>query len=381
MELRDTLLAAARALDPVRPTFAIEKGLYVEPPDGGIHGRIVRWCHRDPTAHLLVLGGIGSGKTTELSMAHRTLSTTTGLRAWHVEFDRYFDLGEVTEGRLVNLAGLAILNELVARGESLLGGVRDAAHLLHAAVKRDMRELPALLRREFMHQHVTAPAMAAADIARDVAPLVQAWQRRREPTDGIVLLIDALDRRPFTDFVEATRSDLGVLREFGVGVAFVGNVDWRGEIDDERRARFHEVWMQPAYDPSVPEHAAFLQEVIVRRAPDVFTDDVMAELVRVSGGFVREMLHLARSVVYESMDEGTTPTRATLDRAISATRDGKLAMLNEQELDALKNLERGAPLETAWGDRLQARGCAVLRGAEWQVHPLMRAPSLRSQAA
>lgn len=382
MAAPDRLLDAARNLDPVRPASGTRDGLYVTPPDGGLHGWIVSQCAREPQSHLLALGGIGSGKTTELLHARDALLARGGFLPSHLPLDAYFDLGSLTQGQLLTLAGLAMLKALADRGEPIVGSLRDIAVRLHGFVRSDRPAPEALLLSAFLQHRAMAPAIAVEDLWAELAPLIERWRKTQASRNGIVLLIDALDRRPFDDFLDVTRDDLPRLRDLGVAVVIVGNLAWRHRHTADLDASLHGFRAQLLYDPALGPHADFLREVVERRAPGLFPKDVLQALVQASGGAMRDLLHLARETVYEARALGEeAPSFGSLHKALTQMRESRLATLNNDQWHALEQLQLGEQPPTSLGDQLQARGCAVLRGRVLQVHSLFSSSDEQSRAA
>lgn len=391
MDARENLLAAASALNPAQPAT---RDQYVAPPDGGIHRWITKTITRDPSAHLLAIGDIGSGKTTELLRAQGLIEERGIARAWHVPLDEYFDLGNLGEGRLVTLAGLAMLS--VLRGQDPLSAdLHEAAVALHELLRSD-REVtaPLALRGYAKARGTSAPPVAAADVAQKIEVLARRWREGRTEPDGrtkperrierekIVLLVDALDRRGFFDFLSATSEDLRVLRKLGVGVVIVGNLEWRHDMTVERREAFDADRFQWSYDPSTQRDAGFLHEVLMKRAPGVFSRDVAEAIVTASGGGLRDLLHLARETVNQALDlDGTRVSAETCAEAIDAYREGLLVALNPKEREGLDDLMNGKPLDATMGDRLHARGCAIVRAGALEPHPVMRTRPSHHEAA
>lgn len=383
MDARTRLIQAMQALDPVRTSSEGASNWYVTPPDGGIHQRVLRGFGRDPSAHMLVLGGIGTGKTTEQLRAKALIEERRLARAWHTPIDDYFDMRDVREGRLVTLAGLAMLAVLRDRGELITGKLRDAALVLHGMIRSDRAVTAPLVMVEFARQHrLSPPTVGAADLAHQIDVLLQHWREGRSAQDGIVLLVDALDRYRFESFLTATSADLPLLRAFGVGVAIVGNIDWRSAITLDHRDPFHDLWVAPSLDASAKSDADFLREVLSRRVPDLFTAEIADQIVDASGGRLRDLLRLALHVVYETLDAGEEiPSAPACARAIETTRLGRLSMLRPTELEALNALAQGIQPDANVGDLLVARGCAIFRGGAYAPHPAMRERSTRPEAA
>ena len=365
---------------------AFDRGFYVEPPDGGMHAHILRWVRRDPNAHQLMLGGIGSGKTSELLMARDTITREGIALAWHVELDTCFDLDALGDGHLTTLAGLALLALLRAKREPVVGLAHDLSLELHASLRPDAEDIAGLVRPEYLRHHTAAPVRPAQELADTLAPLVSRLRPLRGEGDGVVLLVDALDRRGLGAFTAATQRDLPVLRALGVGLVVVGSLDWRHGAEDlraDQRAAFAELWEQPTWNPSEPDHLTFLRTVLDRRAPGVFSEEVATRLAVASGGVMRDLLLLAQRCLHEALDGRTGDV--TLDHvalAIDAFREGALAGLPRDDRQALNALEfAGEQPGRARAARLHARGCVVLREGQWHVHPALRGGSRRTEAA
>lgn len=384
MSANERLLEATRALDPVRPVTSFAQALYVDPPDGGAHEKIARWIRREPEAHLLMLGGIGSGKTTELLGARATLEREGLSHAWHVELDAYFDLSTPREGMLVTLAGLAMVAALERAGARIDALLHPVTVALHRSLRVRRGAVPALVRDEYLDRSVSAPARPVTALAESIKPLVDRRSALERGQRNITLLIDSMDRRREVDgFLAMTGEDLPVLRNFGIGVAIVGNLGWRASLGAEERARFHEVWSQPAHAPESERDASFLSEVVERRAPDLFAAPVMRRVVEASGGVMRDLLTLARQSAYEAMDDHAERVDlAHAERAIDAHRNGCLDGIDPAQRNALRRMELDgtipAPDVLA---ALQERGCVVERGNAWEVHPAVRDRSSKDVAA
>lgn len=378
-----TLQEVARALGPSRTRDAFERGYYVEPPNGGLHAWIGRWFHRDPTAQLLMLGGIGTGKTTELLKAREALEGQGTAHAWYVTLEDYFDADAAAEGRLVTLAGLAMLALLLRKREPPVGHAHDLAVKLHGLLRPDVRVTSTLAIPIYRQHHGSAPPTAAGELARSIAPLAERLHPLRGARDGVTLLIDAFDRYDVDSFVAATRRDLPLLRDLGVGVAIVGNMAWRHGLDAEQRSLFHEVTLQPSWDPADASHLAFLCDVLDRRSTGALAATVTRALAVHSGGVMRDLVHLAQRSLYEAIDRGgTVVTPDDVTRALEAMRESRLAALDEESYRAFTALEeQGTEPTPVMCDRLHAQGCVLLRERHWVVHPAVRRAVERHEAA
>ncbi len=102
------------------PALAIREGLYVAPPGRSVAEDLATRLELEPASTHLVLGGIGSGKTSELLRAVERLNASLPEAGDHVEYvdvSRDHDLGVPRRltGVLVSLAGLALIRQVSQR--------------------------------------------------------------------------------------------------------------------------------------------------------------------------------------------------------------------------------------------------------------------------
>ena len=91
---RQYMTRVAAAAD---PALAIEQKLYVHPPNA-ISDVIVHHLEIEPTSRHLVVGSIGSGKTTQLLVATQALNALPDLRAVYVDVSQKQDLFKLKPG-------------------------------------------------------------------------------------------------------------------------------------------------------------------------------------------------------------------------------------------------------------------------------------------
>jgi hypothetical protein len=93
------------------PQHAIKRGYYVDFPNNTMAG-IARRVELRPSSVHLLLGGIGSGKTTQLLLAQEHLNQLEGFNAIYVDVSLHTDISELKQGSLVAIAGLEIIKLL-----------------------------------------------------------------------------------------------------------------------------------------------------------------------------------------------------------------------------------------------------------------------------
>ncbi|MGB0563048.1 MAG: hypothetical protein ACPGVO_14775 [Spirulinaceae cyanobacterium] len=92
-----------------RPELAIEKGHYVEHPHHSLAQQLTEKLALRPTSSHLVIGGIGSGKTTELLIAKKKLADFEDIRPCYIDISKHIDLSHIKPGVLAALIGLFLV--------------------------------------------------------------------------------------------------------------------------------------------------------------------------------------------------------------------------------------------------------------------------------
>src|SRR4051812_13755318 len=96
------------------PRHAIRDGLYVPPPGLCTAEMITRAMELEPTSKHLVVGGIGSGKTSEMIVAGRKLRASLAPEGDHTEF---IDISKKHDLAAPKLTGvlLALVGEALSK--------------------------------------------------------------------------------------------------------------------------------------------------------------------------------------------------------------------------------------------------------------------------
>jgi len=106
-----------RRLDPTGdPAQAVASGFYVPPPNA-VRQRIATRIELEPASSHLLVGGIGSGKTTELIAIERKLSEVEDLFSIRVDVPRRHRLEKLKPGVLLALAATETCAELTREKE------------------------------------------------------------------------------------------------------------------------------------------------------------------------------------------------------------------------------------------------------------------------
>jgi len=303
------------------PAHAIEHGLYVERPGQSAVSLISARLELDPAAAFLLVGAVGSGKTTELLMTAKKLSELDDVRAFFIDVSAMHDIKKMHAGTLIAVAGLKLAEQL-SDDEEDVGALAARNELLEIAhgygyfEPDDDDELPS--NEEPPHDWIDVPGAVerpkteAHRIASKVKHRSQLLFRMcaplRKDRPHIVLVFDSLDRKINLDeFKQIFWEDVAALQRVGVGVLLTAPL---AIMYGQSRIMVQEFFqdrsfLQTAVDVQEGRGIDFLTRVIRARAPaDMIPDDVCRTLAQASGGALRDLIALGHSSIQEAYGAG-----------------------------------------------------------------------------
>jgi len=284
-----------------------------DPDQPPIHVAFANTAELTRGAQVALVGGIGSGKTTELQLTLKQLGRHADAVNIYVDLAEITDLNELNPGAILIAIGLGIYQEL-KKADKETSQIKEAYEKLQELaggktewVGPDDYEpdqepdqepddgpeavpvhVPGLLKPKF--PAIQRTVADVRDLVFEIAmPLV-------EDTAQITVLIDGLDRliRPerFREFAE---QDLRALRDTGISIIVAAPLLLWFDKSRFLQDYFDDVKHIPAAI-SDPEQSDFLNQVLLRRgAAELMGDREIAELCRFSGGVMRDLITLART--------------------------------------------------------------------------------------
>lgn len=244
---------------------------YVASP-AALSQRVAGELALSPTSSHLLIGGIGSGKTTELLAVQAQLPRIDEeMHGVYIDVSKDNDVAQITCEQIMQTIGSAI-----ASMASDPDAIDEANKILQLLA-------------------VGAPV--------SLKPLVTAIF----PYGHVVVLLDGLDRLyDMQVFEQAVTRTVEGLHDLGVGVVVIGPLRALYGLDRAIAERFDSLHYQPWIDSDFStEGQAFLVDVLSRRVgDDTFTADAIGALVHASGGVVRDLLALAQSACVEAYLDG-----------------------------------------------------------------------------
>ncbi len=305
---RKQMAAFEGAVDPQR---AIESGYYIPEPRKSVSELISRRIGLRPSSTHLLLGGIGSGKTTQLFITcDRINDEVEDVHAHYVDVSLYTDISEISTGVLTAVAGV-VLCELMQESDN--GVVKNSIELIQklAYGSEERKVINPFVDLSL----ITKPRVV---VERNKGILTQLNSQERELVEAvgqlnkaaitkygeIVLLLDGLDRLDDTQiFSQLVANDLQNLSSVGVGLILVGPLralydEYRDTL--ERAVNYFDY--QSCFDVQDDADAySFFKKIIEARTSEEFIEkSAIQKLIHYSGGVLRDLINLAQASIEEA---------------------------------------------------------------------------------
>lgn len=269
------------------PRDAVERGFYVPRPGRSIAEQLAARFELKPSASHLVVGGVGSGKTTQLIVACDKLSAAGDVCAVYVDVSCHRDPAWIDDADLLAVVGLELAKRLQASERT--------------------REIEAALRS--FQRHLNDEFDPRTDettrwIARELRSIVRALGSHYP---HVVVLADSLDRMSDLDrFSSIVQGAVAPLRSQGIGVVLVGPLTALYGIERVVLDRFDRVWHLPAVDvQNESEGHEFLRSVLrARDTNGLLTEGAAERLASLSGGVLRDLMTLTQVAGEEAYVDG-----------------------------------------------------------------------------
>jgi Cdc6-like AAA superfamily ATPase len=337
------------------PRDAVGRGFYVPRPGRSLAEQLAARFELKPAASHLLMGGVGSGKTTQFLVARDRLEAAGDVNAVYVDVSLRVEPNAVIAGDLLVAVGLALGEQLEPRPRS--SATNEALAVLgEGGYLDDGRLTPAALA-----EHV-------AVIRRELSP----------SRPHHIVLIDALDRMSDLDrFADLIDGDVPALRFLGLGVILVGPLTALYGIRRAALERFDRTWHLPTVDvQNDAEGHTFLQQVLhARDGHRLLTGAAAERLAAFSGGVLRDLIALTQTAGEEAYVDGADQVEVRhVEAAAEIFGRKQLVALDSQELAVLQRVRtRGTFVQTSEKDLAQLATRRVLEytngQARFAVHP------------
>jgi len=346
----------ARLNAAAHPREAIKENLYVPRPGATVADFLVRRLELEPSSSHLIVGGVGSGKTTQLLMGQKQLQTVPDVHACFIDVSERHDLAKLRSSVLLVLAGLTL-------GEMFPEPVSQAIKLARENFRKwahgyvewfDVRDAgdeeppdhddDDRFMRPVHVQGVLVPPEPAlrADIQAKARQLAVLREGLEKSIKHVVVLFDSLDRlTDLKSFAEVVDQDIRAIKSAGLGVVVVGPLRTLFGPGRTIADRFDYLYHQSSVD--VEQDTAgeeFLGRILRKRVEaDLLPDEALHRVVQFSGGVLRDLISLARSAGEEAYTAGIDRVGVThVESAADAFGRSLMLGLGPDEITVLQRV-------------------------------------------
>jgi len=400
---RDKFRAYMQAFNPTAPAAEmIEAGRVCEDLHHYLFRNLAGRADLEPGSQQLLVGGVGSGKTTELLLAGRWLLGQGNVLPLYLDVSAETDLASLNAGSLLAAFGV-LLGGSVVRDAEARAAESDRLQKLKEAhakiteyaygkeVKRRVEPMatmavdPALMRwvqGYFVSEKVPGKLKPPLPVLnRDLqvtqSPLNEFLTSVRESSKDVVVIFDGLDRLlDAAKFWSVVHQDLRLLRRlkvsviataplsvlFGVGV---------GQSISDHFDKIHHLTVIPSESAG-----ASLSSVLERRRGTGLLPGLLPyTIVEFSGGVLRDLISLARDAAEEAyVSDRDSITLADIEKVANQLGNSYLRGLGPEAIETLLKLAGTKSIDLSKPENVElllTRRVLEYSSTDFRVHPAL----------
>ena len=389
-----------RAFNPTAPArHVIEAGLVCEELHQSLYRNLAARADLEPGSQQLLVGEIGSGKTTELMLAERLLSGQGHVLPLYIDVTGETDLSTLNAGALLACFGLRLselaINDWLAgpqdeqRIEGLVGfqsKIDEFAHGKRIKYRPGFRFNTAAFKANSRSKDDTPtkeipgrPNPPVPPLDREISEVSTALEGLlatfKEAGKEVVAIFDGLDRLlDATKFWSIVHQDLRLLRELKVSVLATAplSVLFGGGVGQSISDRFDRVQHLSviAADPGNTSLRSVLDK---RHGSELLAVEEADAICQFSGGVLRDLISLARDAAEEAyVSDHDSITAADVEKVVHQLGTGDLRGLGPDAISTLLKLEGSKSFnvnEPANVELLLTRRVLEYSSTDFRVHP------------
>ncbi|NER35029.1 MAG: hypothetical protein F6J93_13575 [Oscillatoria sp. SIO1A7] len=335
------------------PRRSLDSGHYVSHPRKSLADTIASRIELRPTSTHLLIGGIGSGKTTELLVARDRINKLEDTYAHYIDVSLYADISQIQPGVLLAVAGLALseLTKEIDDGELRIykDVIRKLAYGYDekkvSKVQLGFSSIISPTSTYYVHHkgiiNLNEGKIKIKQLLEAIDSLKQA---AAEKYGHIVLLLDGLDRLHPPDTLAQIVPDVKTLSEHGIGVVLVGPIETAHSQDiNFIETTVEKISYQPCFDVvQDPDARDFFAKILAVRASEDFIEQASADnLIYYSGGVLRDLIGLTQASIEEAYMCGSDNLQtAHVQVAVNVFSRPKIFGLSDEEVKILKQVSK-----------------------------------------
>ena len=330
----------------VNPQKAIESGYYIPEPRKSSSSLLTRVALRPAAKHLFI-GGIGSGKTTQLLIACQQLNEIENLKAFYVDASSFANISNLSQGSLSIIVGLFLsIQTECYKDDPLVYSYHD--YIRKQAYGEYVEESD----NDFDHDYHPEIFFRKGILEKPISDtgdenyLIKAIVYLRNLIGNeIILCIDGLDRIDDAKlFAQIVATDVQQISLTGIGVVLVGPLMFAySQYRESVEAAVNYTSYQTCFDPEKdPEAHIFLENILITRSlKDFIQKAALKSLVDYSGGVLRDLINLTQSSIEEAyiFDEENLK-QSHVEAAVDSFGRAKLLGVSDQDLEILKQVAK-----------------------------------------
>jgi hypothetical protein len=347
------------------PQKSIESGYYVTEPRKSSSSLITRVALRPAATHLLI-GGIGSGKTTQLLVACDQFNRIEGVYAHYVDISSYVDVSKISINVLTAISGLVLSQLTKDSSDERIQQYRDVIRKkaygyseyippknlvdLAASIQQNLflRTIvlpnPEPLTPKIVTHKGILPAQDGKDPQNQLLIAINYLNKAIRSTHGkIIFLFDGLDRLDNAQlFSQIVTNDVQTISASGIGIVLVGPLlaaysQYRDIIEPAVNYTSYQSCFDLEKDPEARE---FFEEIINVRSQKGFIEkSALLSLINYSGGVLRDLINLTQASVEEAyVSDEEHLEQIHVETAADSFGKAKLLGVSDQDLEVLKQV-------------------------------------------
>ena len=363
-----------KAFNPTaRAQEALDLQLVTPELHDSVFQKIAARAEIEPGSQQVLLGGIGSGKTTELLLTERALRDRK-LQPIYIEASRYTDLAEAGPGSLVAMLGLELIERTKGDKDAQQAAKRVKAFANGEWVRGDWEPPDFDDGSVYLQGKLTSPLPVAVrevhTIKGSLSQLLEACRSGGE----VVALFDDLDRLPDGGrFTNTVAPDLGLLKHLEISVVTVAPWSMRYEPGARLAEQFDKVHeLRTEADDKRDEK---LRSTLAKRDTlNLLSADAVPHICRVSGGVIRDLITLARDAGEEAyVDDSESIGRNHIAKASEDLGQSYSRGLSLSQINLLRDWKPATfdPTKPEMLDLLTSRRVLERANKTFQVHPAL----------
>jgi len=403
VQRRDKFRKYMRAFNPTaRAQDVIEAGLVFEDLHRSVYLNLAGRADLEPGSQQLLVGGIGSGKTTELVLASRWLREQGNVLPLYIDITSETDLSGLNSGSLLASFGIHLAIRLLEspglpkdsadRLNALYGKIKEYAYGKVESVwvsyddedsgqeyddRDDYDDAP---RGHYTTRTIPGklqPPLPA--LLRDVRgirePLERLLTAAREVHKDIVVIFDGLDRLLAADkFSAVAYQDFRLFRSLDVSVLAAAPISILYGAGRSISEQFDRV--QHLAVIAGGHGRGFLQSVLSKRGGYELLSPTEADSIcEYSGGVLRDLISLARDAAEEAYVSGhASITPSDVDKVVRQLGTSYLRGLGPTAVQTLRDLEKSKSFQVDMPTNIEllvTRRVLEYTSTDFRVHPAL----------